>query len=163
MPLTPLHLGLGALFKGAYPARVSLLTFAASQALIDVEPAFYLLRGERPVHRFFHSIAGSLLVSAVAALGAFAARRVGERVPALNFRALSVDLSTRAIWVGAAVGGLSHVLLDWLLHSDIRLLYPSSAGMSAGGFVGVREMYLGCIVAGVIGLALLFSRRERAV
>jgi hypothetical protein len=37
MPVTPLHLGVGLLGKGALPRSVSLTAFAVSQLVIDVE------------------------------------------------------------------------------------------------------------------------------
>ena len=61
MPVTPFHFGPGLLLKAVAPAVFSLTCFVATQVLIDVETAYNLLSGRYPLHRFFHSIPGSVL------------------------------------------------------------------------------------------------------
>jgi hypothetical protein len=43
LPVTPFHLGPGALLKAVAPRHVSWTTFALANGLIDVEPIFYFL------------------------------------------------------------------------------------------------------------------------
>ena len=160
MPFTPFHFGPGLLFKSISPARFSLATFVTTQVLIDCETLYFLVAREWPVHRFFHSLAGSLLVglivSGIAILGA---RLVGSEV--LEFFRIT-DLSSLAIVMGGAIGGLSHALLDNMMHNDSRLLYPLDAGPELQGLVGLGNLHLGCLASGVIGLCVLWWQFRRA-
>lgn len=115
------------------------------------------------MHRFLHSILGSLVVSTVVALVLILARRPLASVLATRLPTVLADVATPAIWIGSAIGGVSHVLLDWLMHNDIRLFYPSPLGESAGGLIGLRAMYLGCVLAGIAGLVVLVGRWRHAV
>lgn len=161
MPFTPFHFGPGVLFKSVEPRRMSLTAFMTAQVLIDVEPLVYLIRNERPVHRFFHSIPGSLVVAATVAVILLMARRPLLRLVAVSVPALSQDLSAAAVAAGAAVGSVSHVLLDLLVHRDVRLFYPSGIGQAMGGRVGLGRVELACVVAGALGLAALWWRSKR--
>jgi membrane-bound metal-dependent hydrolase YbcI (DUF457 family) len=160
LPVTPFHAGPGALGKSVVPTWVSFIAFCAVQVAIDFEPLYYLLRDERPVHRFFHSIGGSLVVAVVVAAALGAARRW---VPGslMRVRLIGDDLRMAAIWIGALVGAVSHVLLDFVMHSDVRLFYPSDLGLQAGGFLGARFLYGVCIVCGMAGLGILGWRYRR--
>jgi membrane-bound metal-dependent hydrolase YbcI (DUF457 family) len=163
MPVTPFHLGPGALGKAALPARFSFLSFSVSQFAIDLEPLYYILRQDAPVHRYFHSVLGALLVSSAAALALYMSRRWVPTGEAVILRAIRADLAPMALSVGAVIGGLSHVLLDWSMHNDVCLFYPSAHFASAGGFVPAGAMYLGCALAGVLVVGVLLRRLWRAV
>jgi membrane-bound metal-dependent hydrolase YbcI (DUF457 family) len=161
VPITPLHLGPGALAKFAGASHFSLLAFSAGQFAIDLEPLYYLLAHDPPVHRYFHSVLGALAVSAVVAGVLGLARRWLSTREAPLLRALRADLSNQALVVGAVVGGLSHVLLDWSMHGDVRPFYPSHAVQGWGGFVPSRAMLLSCLLAGVGGVIIFVARRGR--
>jgi hypothetical protein len=89
MPVTPFHFGIGALAKGAAPARVSLTAFVASQV----------------------------------------------------------------------VGGLTHPLLDGIMHSDIAPLRPFVDHNPLLGIMGLGALHLVCVVAGLVGITLMALRR----
>ena len=52
MPVTPFHFGPGALVHALAPRYVSFLAFCAANVLIDVEPGYYMMVGQFPLHRF---------------------------------------------------------------------------------------------------------------
>ena len=83
MPFTPFHFGPGLLLKGAAPGQVSFTAFVATQVAVDLEPLWFILRGEPPVHRWAHTVwvAGGIGISVGAALAAIVRRWT---VPALS-------------------------------------------------------------------------------
>jgi hypothetical protein len=46
------------------PGRFSFTVFCYAQVVTDLEPAYYMLRGQYPVHRFFHSYLGATMIVA---------------------------------------------------------------------------------------------------
>lgn len=62
MPITPFHFGPGAAIHALAPRQVSFLAFCASNVLIDVEPLYFMLIHQYPVHRFFHTLIGASLI-----------------------------------------------------------------------------------------------------
>ncbi|MGH7731801.1 MAG: hypothetical protein ACRENJ_11200 [Candidatus Eiseniibacteriota bacterium] len=159
MPFTPFHFGPGLLLKGAAPRDVSLAAFVASQVAVDLEPLYFILRGEYPVHRWLHTVWGGGLVGLAVgvALSAGARRWIATAPPAARG-----DLRPRAGIVGGLLGGISHPLLDGLMHPDVRALRPFAETTWVLEPGGVAALHLGCVIAGVLGVLLLVARRARA-
>ena len=155
MPITPFHFGPGAAVHAAAPGHVSLLAFCAANVLIDVEPLYFMLTQQYPLHRLFHTYVGATAV-AVATVALFlAARSVARWVPNL-FRWKS--LNTSQVAAGAAIGVYSHVALDSLVHPDIRPFSPFSQANPLLHAVNLSTLYWFCVGAGVAGLCLLGVR-----
>jgi hypothetical protein len=51
MPVTPFHFGPGAAIHSLAPKRVSFLAFCVSNVLIDIEPLYFMLTKQFPLHR----------------------------------------------------------------------------------------------------------------
>jgi len=68
------------------------------------------------------------------------------------------SLSVRAVTVGALLGAWSHVLLDSIMHADIRPLAPFSDGNSFLHFVSVDMLHGTCLVLGVLGMLVVLLR-----
>lgn len=64
MPITPFHFGPGAALHAAAPRQISFLAFGAANVLIDIEPGYYLLTHQFPLHRFCHTLIGATLIMA---------------------------------------------------------------------------------------------------
>ena len=62
MPFTPFHLGPGLAIKALGGHRISLLVFAGTQVLMDIEPLLGLLGLIDSLHGVSHSLAGALLM-----------------------------------------------------------------------------------------------------
>ena len=162
MPFTPFHFGPGAVLKAAAPRHFSFTLFAFANVAIDVEPMLYLLTGDYPVHRFLHTYAG-------ATLAAFACYFVGRPVCSWAIRVWNSRLSeAQARWlevepriaalpaaIGAVTGAWSHVLLDSLMHADMRPFAPFSAADGMDRFFSFAEIQGFCVLAGALGLAVL--------
>lgn len=165
MPFTPFHFGPGALIKAYAPRHVSFTVFAFSQVLIDIEPLYYLVQGEYPIHRFFHSYLGAtLIVVAAYILGRPMCGLVLAAIrKQLQFSITSLISATRTIQhlpalTGAAIGAYSHVLLDSIMHSDIRPYAPFLEYNHLFLAISVAELHVFCAVAGLFGALVLGFR-----
>lgn len=157
MPFTPFHAGPGLLIKGAAPRHVSLTAFLATQVVVDLEPLWFILRGEYPVHRALHTvwIGGGVGLAVGAALWALVRRRSAS-LPAL----VRTEVARGPALLGGLAGGVSHPILDGLMHRDVRALAPLAQTTWVLDAAGVAALHLGCAVAGVLG-ALLWLVRAR--
>ena len=159
MPFTPLHFGVGLLAKGIAPKRVSLTAFVASQILIDCEPAFYLMKGDWPIHRWFHTFAVGVPVALAAGALVFLA---GDHLTVAwrRWRATPgpPEVALGACLVGAALGGVTHPILDGMMHWDVRPLRPFSMANPFEHLLSVPALYWLCVAAGVVGVLLLAMR-----
>ena len=149
MPITPFHFGPGAALHAGAPRYVSFMAFCAANVLMDVEPLYYMLTRQYPLHRFFHTYIGATIV-AMATVAFFA---VGRRVA----RNLEFPYPA-AIGLGAIAGSYSHVLLDSVMHRDIRPFAPFSDANPLLGLVSVPALHWFCLICGLVGVAILVSR-----
>jgi hypothetical protein len=169
MPITPFHFGPGALFKCAAPGRVSWTVFALANVLIDLEPiGLFLLTGE-PVHPWLHTPPGAIAVAVTAAtLGRrpcewFLGWWNRQLSPAqARWLAVPVQINRAAAWAGAFLGTISHILLDAVMHVDVRPFWPLHPGNPMQGWITVEALQWACVAAGVLGVAVLALLRARA-
>ena len=160
MPFTPFHFGPGALVYAVAPRQVSFLAFCAANVAIDVEPLVWMLRGEPPLHRFAHSYVGACLVALlVVALWLAAARAAATlRLPdALGWR----QLALRQVALGALIGAVSHVVLDSMMHADLRPLAPWSDANPLLRAVTLDTLHGACVVAAIVAVVVVGVRRLR--
>jgi membrane-bound metal-dependent hydrolase YbcI (DUF457 family) len=146
MPFTPFHFGPGALIHSAAPKHISFLAFCAANVLVDVEPLYFMLTHQWPIHRFFHTYVGAT-VAAGFVVGAF-----------VLVRKLTPRLSVRAVALGAIIGTYSHVLLDSLMHADMEPFAPFSNANPLLGAVFLNTLHGFCLVAGVVGGVVIGAR-----
>jgi membrane-bound metal-dependent hydrolase YbcI (DUF457 family) len=147
VPVTPFHFGVGALGKALAPARLSFTAFAASQIAIDCESGYYLFVAHAwPVHRAAHTFIGATLIGLGVgiAVGLWMRRRSG--------RSLSAGVA------GGLLGGVTHPLLDGIMHPDVQPFMPFAPGNPFLGLVGLWTLHLLCLAAGALGVALLGLR-----
>lgn len=156
MPFTPFHFGPGLLLKGAAPERLSWSAFVAAQVVIDCETLYHILRRDYPLHRELHTFAGAG-TAGLAAAGALLVLRGllprGRLAPAL-----AAELSTAPVVLGGLLGGLTHPVLDGLMHADVRPFLPWSEANPLLGLMDLDLLHLGCLAAGLAGAALVWLR-----
>ncbi|MDD3762973.1 MAG: hypothetical protein PHP86_06770 [Nevskiales bacterium] len=158
MPLTPLHLGPGAAFKGVAGRSFSFMVFGGAQVLMDIEPLMAMIRGWPVLHGVSHTVAGALVVGLVAgAVGRPVSTWVLERAKIPHF-----PITWRASFAGAFVGTCSHVMLDALMHADMRPWWPIGMTNPLLGAVSIDALHGLCMGAGVLGAALITWRYHRA-
>ena len=154
MPITPFHFGPGLLLKALAPRGISFTAFAAANVAIDVESVVNLLAGRYPVHALLHTFPAALAVGFAAGLGVAGLGRLVRRWPAAE-----VGLRP-ALW-GGALGGLTHPLLDGVMHPDIRPFLPVSAENPLLGALDLGLLHSLCVAAAVVGALGLGWRHER--
>lgn len=158
MPFTPFHFGPGASLKCVAPKYFSFIVFMLSQVLIDIEPLYYMLRNEWPIHRFFHTYLGATFIVLITyGLGrpvagiALSIVQGRLRLTRQSLAAACVCVPKIAVFSAAVLGAYSHVALDSIMHSDIRPLAPFSNGNPFYLAISVAELHLYCVIAGVVG------------
>lgn len=151
MPFTPFHLGPGAVFKAAGGRHFSFMVFGGSQVLMDIEPLVGMLRGSSILHGYSHTIAGALAIGTVAgAIG----KPVGKWVLEL-LRIPHYPFSWFASFLAAYVGTFSHILLDGIMHTDMRPWWPFTEDNGLPGIIPTGQLHLFCTILGVIGVVII--------
>jgi membrane-bound metal-dependent hydrolase YbcI (DUF457 family) len=158
MPFTPFHFGPGLLLKLAAPRRISASAFVAAQVGVDVEPLWFMLSAEYPVHRALHTVVGGATIGLAVGLALWGVAR--SRAAGLGPVARA-ELSAWPAALGGLIGGASHALLDGFMHRDVHPLRPWSETQWLLGPVGVMALHAACLLAGVAGAVGLWMRRAR--
>ena len=168
MPFTPLHFGPGALFKSIAPREFSLSVFIFSQVLIDLEPLYFIIRDDWPLHRFLHTWPGAGLVAlASIMIGrplceqalALLRWRIRRRHP--SFAVDPIRISLRSASIAAVIGAASHVALDSIMHADMRPGWPFTDTNPTYAAISISALHTGCVAVGVIGIAVFALVRSR--
>jgi membrane-bound metal-dependent hydrolase YbcI (DUF457 family) len=156
MPFTPFHFGPGAALKAAMRSRFSFTVFCYSQVVTDFESAFYLFRGEYPVHRFFHTYLGATLVGLACAL-------TGRHMCQFALRVFerTASISWGVAFTSAFIGTYSHVFLDSIMHRDVIPLAPFSTANSMLLLMSLPVLHLLCLGLGVIGVLVYVMLGKR--
>ena len=159
MPFTPFHFGPGAALKAVGRARFSFTVFCYSQVVTDLESGFYILKGEYPVHRFFHTYLGATFVGLACTLTGRPICQLALRKceawlgsPFTRWFGQSVGISWGVSFVSAFIGTYSHVLLDSIMHRDLTPFSPFSDANPFLHLVSVPMLHLLCVVLGVAGI-----------
>jgi hypothetical protein len=162
MPITPFHFGPAAAVKTVAPRHFSFTLFVFTNVVIDVEPLYFMLIDEWPIHRFCHTYLGAT-VAAIACffigrpVCSWALRLWNSRLDATQSRWLGAETRIAAVPAlsGALIGGWSHVLLDSLMHPDMDPLAPFAKGNGLLQAITLGELELFCVVSGALGAAVL--------
>ena len=162
MPFTLLHMGPAALIKSAGGSRFSFVVFGVTQVFIDLESGYNFLQGNWPMHNFLHTLLGATLAAAVCTLtgkpiGEWLLRVWNARLSPAQKRWLGVEseISWLAAASGATLGGYSHIVLDGIMHSDLRPGAPWSDANPLLHWVSISNLHWICIASGVLGLMIL--------
>jgi membrane-bound metal-dependent hydrolase YbcI (DUF457 family) len=158
MPFTPFHFGPAVLLKALAPRYVSLTAFVASQVAIDLESGYHLLQGNWPVHRLAHTLLVSTLIGVAMGTGVWFAGRQLRVVPGVE---LEPELGPLPAHAGGLLGGLSHSVLDAIMHADVQPFWPFTRSNSLLGALDLAQLHLFCMAAGAAGALVLICKRAR--
>ncbi len=151
MPFTPFHLGPGLLVGLLLLSYVDFPTFLVASVIVDVEPFLVLWWNlPYPLHGFFHSFLGGTLVALCLLLLMHKARK--SLSPLLFFFKINQTVSFKKIVLAAVSGIYLHIILDSLMHRDIRPFYPLDLNPFLGlsSDLGVYMLCMWSFVGGVI-------------
>lgn len=158
MPITPFHFGPGVLLHSAAPRRVSFIAFVAANGITDIESIYNVLAGNFPVHRFLHTFVGAALVTGLSVALFMAMRRLTLRVSLPNWFEWQ-QLSLGAVVAGAALGAFSHIVLDGIMHADMRPLAPWSDDNPLLHIISLSALHWTCIISGATGVLIWLKTR----
>jgi membrane-bound metal-dependent hydrolase YbcI (DUF457 family) len=151
----------------------SLMVFGFSQVAMDIEPLVRIIRGDALLHGFTHTYAGASLIALVSvAVGRPVCQFflnywiAGRDAAFLSWLRGPKLISWPAALAGAFVGTYGHVLLDSIMHSDMRPLAPLSDANGLLHVISVEGLHLLCLLGGILGfmlmlVLLLIGRRAR--
>ena len=155
MPFTPFHFGPGVLLKALGPRWISLTAYVGSQIAIDLESGYHLFRGDWPVHRIAHTFPAAAFIGVVVGILVYLVGRNSSRSKDLVGKPANAAAPALA---GGFIGGLSHPVLDGIMHTDIRPLLPFDSSNPFLGIVDLETLHLACIGSGLLGGAILGVR-----
>jgi membrane-bound metal-dependent hydrolase YbcI (DUF457 family) len=147
MPFTPFHFGPGYLIKSFFVKRFHFLAFVVSQVLIDCETAYNIFAVNARLHSFLHTYLGSLVVIPLSLLVVWGLYQ-------LSFlkKYLIEEFNVKVVLASLLVGTWSHVLLDSIMHSDVRPFWPVDSKNIFDELIGVRALHILCFVCGAVGM-----------
>lgn len=154
MPFTPFHLGPGAIFKAVGGRHFSFMVFGGSQVLMDIEPLLGIIQGWDVLHGYSHTIAGALAIGTVAGL-------VGRPISHFVLEQLKIPhdaFTWRSSFLAGYLGTFSHVVLDAIMHGDMRPWWPI---LNANGLLSsmtITWLHILCLVSGVLGAGCVAYR-----
>lgn len=160
MPITPLHMGPALLGKAALDNRISLIAFGFSQLLIDIEPLIGLILHWPRLHGVTHTLPLALglgLLSALLArlLSPWLLARWNREMASLGWRCWQAPAATwSSLLTGGLLGGVSHLLLDALMHGDMTPLWPCSAANPLYELMTYEQVEWLCLGSGVLGCVI---------
>jgi len=166
-------MGPGLALKALGGRHFSLMVFGFSQVAMDVEPLVRIIRGDALLHGFTHTYAGASLIALVSvAVGRPVCQFflnywiAGRDAAFLSWLRGPKLISWPAALAGAFVGTYGHVLLDSIMHSDMRPLAPLSDANGLLHVISVEGLHLLCLLGAILGfmlmlVLLLIGRRAR--
>lgn len=160
MPFTPFHFGPGLLVKATIPGHFSLSIYALANVAMDVEPLYRMLHHDVQLHGATHTLIGAGLIGVVTALaGRSAINRAGWMYGRLRTGSgIPFHITRAQSWVGALLGTFSHLAMDAVMHEDMHPLLPFSDANPWLEVTWTQHVYLGCVIAGMLGLLLVLIR-----
>lgn len=131
LPPPPLHTLAVAWIYFKQEGRVDPLALVISSSIIDLEPFFVLLFGlQQPVHGFWHSYSGVMLLSVPLTLVIYLIELKGSNAIQRAYKILKLDSvpvrhQLKIIFYSNIIGGFLHVFFDMFTHRSFPyVLYP---------------------------------------
>ncbi|MBL1277849.1 MAG: DUF4184 family protein [Ectothiorhodospiraceae bacterium] len=169
MPFTPFHMGPGFLVKSILQGAFSLMVFGWAQIVMDIQPLFVLVTGNGHLHGFSHTYLGATLLAIFSALSGKYLSELGLKVFGITNKLTSNDqpennpqnnpqnIRWRVSFLSAFIGTYSHVILDSIMHSDIRPFSPFSTENTLLTLINVQLLHQFCIYSALIGAIIYYS------
>ena len=122
MPITPLHLGILAPLNHFLPGKVSNLSFILVTLWLDASAIAYYAFGLDMGQ--FHGPNTHSFIAAMAIAGVVFIPGFIYYLLKMLFTGISNEKEAMAWLLGSYLGGLSHILLDAMVHSEMFPFYP---------------------------------------
>ena len=171
MPVTLFHLGPGVALKSVAPRYVSFTLFGFTQILIDLEALYFFAQNDAHMHRYLHTYVGATIVAGIsAAIGRpicqWLLKKWNNRLSPKQEKWLFVEpaISLKSAVLGAALGAYCHILIDSIMHYDIKPFSPFIGKNGLYGILTIDQLDLLCVLSGILGLLIyagICLRRKR--
>jgi membrane-bound metal-dependent hydrolase YbcI (DUF457 family) len=137
-----------------------------ANVLIDIEVLYYLYRHDPPIHRYLHTYLGGTAMGVLAGLLMFCVVRIAVRVLPTGWRWVQKITSTTPrrqlseSLIAGVTGGVTHILLDSLMHRDMHPFWPIARGNTLAGLIGNGPLHIGLGLIGSLGVFLWLLQRD---
>lgn len=160
MPFTPFHFGPGLALKSLAPKQFSLTCFMLGNVLMDIEPLYRLYKDSYPLHGNTHTLVGAFIIGTGTALAAKPASTLAWKVYSKLTHISSEGVVTRysALFLSAYLATFSHILLDSIMHEDVRPFFPISDANPLLHHDWLLPLHFACVLAGIFGMAFYLAR-----
>ena len=166
MPFTPYHIDAGTSVKSVFPKYFSFSTFTLTNVLIDCEVLYFYFTTGFLSHKFFHTIIGVLIVAIICAtLGKpvceFGLRVWNKTLKMVNIKWFKTEIKINyfSSWGGAITGALSQLILDSIMHRDMKPLFPFSYENIFLRIVSIENLHYICLGLFVIGVFIYLIKK----
>jgi membrane-bound metal-dependent hydrolase YbcI (DUF457 family) len=147
-------MGPGILVKSVLQGSFSLMVFGWTQIVMDIQPLVAIVSGSGTLHGFTHTYAGATLIACFSALtGKYLSQ--WALVSVLNIAPVVVIRWWVAL-LSAFVGSFSHVLIDSLMHADMKPFAPFASSNALLGMISVEAVHKFCVYSGAVGALIYF-------
>jgi len=150
-------MGPGILIKALLQGSFSLMVFGWSQIVMDIQPLFVLITGDGHLHGFSHTYVGATLLAIFSALSGKYLSEFGLRILGVSKKENPVKISWRVSFISAFIGTYTHVVLDSIMHGDLKPYYPLSQENGLLGFISVSQLHQLCLYSAAVGAVIYYS------
>ena len=154
MPFTPFHKGPGLAVKALMRSNFSLMVFGWAQIVMDIQPLVAIVSGEGRIHGFSHTYIGAALLTIFSAISGKYVGEIGLFMMGGSVRGKFI-ISWPVSFISAFIGTFSHVLLDGIMHADMRPFYPATSDNPLLGLISIGGLHGLCLLSGLVG-ALIY-------
>ena len=168
MPFTPFHLMAGSSVKSFFPQYFSFSIFTLTNIIIDSEVLFYIYTTGIPAHKFFHTFLGASLIAIFVALFCGSLCEIGLKLwnivlytKKFSWFKTEVKITKVSAWTGAFVGAYSQLVLDSIMHKDIKPFFPINDYNQLHNVMSVNNLHYFCI--GLLYLAFVIFILKRYI
>lgn len=145
MPITPLHFGINGYIATIFRKKIDIASMVLANIVLDIQPFLALIVGLNiPLHGISHSLIGAILICLIASI------IYGYGLKWIFSLKKSIFIFINS-WV---LGGILHVLLDALVHTDVRLFYPISNFNFANHFTNTMALLI-CAIGYILWILLM--------
>lgn len=159
MPFTPFHMGPGIFIKVLLQGSFSLFIFGCSQILMDIQPLVVLLTGNGNLHGFSHTHIGASLIAVLAAITGKYLTDYGFWVLSIYRKEPPIITTWPVTFSSSFIGTFSHVILDSVMHGDMKPFYPLPLQNKMLGIISLNQLHLLCIYSAIMGAVLYYLSR----
>lgn len=156
MPFTPYHFGPALLIGVLLFPFIDFTTIVIASVILDLEPlAVIFFNLPMPLHSFFHTYLGAIIVAIALSIGIYPFRKYLNKI--VSFFGLRQESSFRHIIPASIIGTYSHVLLDSFLYAEMNPFFPF-LGNPFVGILALGFVYTLCLVLGIVGFFVYVLR-----